>query len=423
MTNYLAVSNQINGVDIPGPLIVTGSGSGTARSYRIMAWDTPEEIDLQNARWADTKSESENHVYTTVTFNWTPPKRKPHHYSIYMVAAATIGGSSVVNKILPASGLVNGNIPGYATTCTIASPGTGITEARNIPVDAVNVGTKTYTLRGDWTGLLYVAAGVTPDGGAPTTVTALDLTWTEQGVCTEVTTTAAPGGAETFLTITLGLMTTNSASNIAVIMYPTQSLSIEPRERLTRDMNGYDVPVSLLNVCPISGIEALVPHGSFTYTGGLAGTASAAAALYRLNQWHKNRNMISIFCETDSDVVRFPGEFPYRGYIDFVDSLGLRGFDTGPIRVRIRVNEFFDSTDYQGYYVITAASTANDTFTISGDYTKIFRENVKFNVVDSTSNDGFYAVESRVYSGGNTVITITGEVPSNTGDGSIHLWL
>jgi len=68
---------------------------------------------------------------------------------------------------------------------------------------------------------------------------------------------------------------------------------------------------------------------------------------------------------------------------------------------------------------ITAVGVgAGGTFTVAGDYRSVFVTGFVFTVDGSTNNDGDWTVASSTYTGGNTVITVTGTVDA-TADGDI----
>jgi predicted secreted protein len=68
---------------------------------------------------------------------------------------------------------------------------------------------------------------------------------------------------------------------------------------------------------------------------------------------------------------------------------------------------------------ILVASTADEKFTVLGDYHLLFTAGVHFRVEGSTGNDGSWEVDSSVYSAPNTVITVTGNITDATADGKI----
>lgn len=72
-----------------------------------------------------------------------------------------------------------------------------------------------------------------------------------------------------------------------------------------------------------------------------------------------------------------------------------------------------------GALAITAVNTSTDVFTIAGDWTAYFGADDVFNVDESTGNDGDWTVSSSTYTGGNTEITVTGDITDATVDGYI----
>ncbi len=71
---------------------------------------------------------------------------------------------------------------------------------------------------------------------------------------------------------------------------------------------------------------------------------------------------------------------------------------------------------------IDTVSTVNGTFTLdSGDnLSSVFVNGVVFRVKGSTGNDGQFTVSTSEYTGGKTVITVTGTISDGTGDGIVY---
>lgn len=88
--------------------------------------------------------------------------------------------------------------------------------------------------------------------------------------------------------------------------------------------------------------------------------------------------------------------------------VGKTGFGTPMLLTRVGEKTF----------AITAVSAGSDTITVAGDQRSHFQAGDKFRIEDSTGNDGFYTVESVSYGGGNTTITVTGDIADSTADGN-----
>lgn len=71
---------------------------------------------------------------------------------------------------------------------------------------------------------------------------------------------------------------------------------------------------------------------------------------------------------------------------------------------------------------LTAINQGQKKFTIAGNLTELYLSPRKFNIVDSTSNDGEYTVVSSVYSAGNTIITVAEAIPDSTIDGAASIY-
>jgi len=72
-----------------------------------------------------------------------------------------------------------------------------------------------------------------------------------------------------------------------------------------------------------------------------------------------------------------------------------------------------------GLSIIAVTPGINGTFSVVGNYTAFFAATNTFTVLNSSGNDGTWTVLSSAFSAGNTVITVTGTIPSNTVNGSI----
>jgi hypothetical protein len=92
--------------------------------------------------------------------------------------------------------------------------------------------------------------------------------------------------------------------------------------------------------------------------------------------------------------------------------------DGGAARKQVRVAEGLFSKSQ----TIVASSVADDTFSVAGDFTKLYGKGTSLDVTGSTGglNDGTYTVaEDSTFDGTNTVIATVQAVPDGTGDGAI----
>ncbi len=72
---------------------------------------------------------------------------------------------------------------------------------------------------------------------------------------------------------------------------------------------------------------------------------------------------------------------------------------------------------------ISALSQGSKTFTIpSVNLTELYQASRKFDIVQSTGNDGEYTVVSSVYTGGNTIITVLEAITNSTADGAASIY-
>jgi len=69
--------------------------------------------------------------------------------------------------------------------------------------------------------------------------------------------------------------------------------------------------------------------------------------------------------------------------------------------------------------ILAVVSGASGTFTVDADYTSLFVSGVVFKVANSSGNDGSYTVASSTLTSRQTVITVTGTIPSGTVNGFV----
>lgn len=126
-----------------------GSWAAETYSFLLVAWDSADETDDEYARCVNWGAQlSSGVIYPsvynglvvtanqTVTLTWTAPRRRPHHYAVYVQTAATYGFEDNGSKILPAAAnRVNGDIPGWATSVVLPNS-THVQRSRQVPADA-----------------------------------------------------------------------------------------------------------------------------------------------------------------------------------------------------------------------------------------------------------------------------------------------
>lgn len=99
-----------------------------------------------------------------------------------------------------------------------------------------------------------------------------------------------------------------------------------------------------------------------------------------------------------------------RRYTVWIDGIGFEyASDADPTIIEIEAGL---TTVINSGYTVTAASVADDTFTIAGNHRVAFAVGAQFRVTGATNNNGTYTVESVALSGGNTVITVEESVTS-----------
>lgn len=436
---------------LDGPACLQLSQSNTAsggianadHTLLLVAWDSAEETDINFARCLVGPSPAGTQLIDcvasitttgandTITATWTPPKRKPHHYSMYRIAATSYTrGTSVMSKILPAAAeRLNGNIPGYATSATFYSI-TSIAETRDVEIDSVDAVADTYTVRGNYLLSGYVGATVNQnDGGGNQTVDAVPtLQFTSKGVQTVISVSTSVNASATRLRIIVSniLWPASDRSLFKAILNPVNDFALTPRERLIMDTSGLLGNASLVNDSPYSAASVPWSPGNPSWAGNNQ-TAGSAAANYQVNFWNQHRIPVELAITSDSDVMRAYQTF--RGKLTNNDNTGLRGTEQrAEITVNMAVDRYRDSNNHYIWYDIAGSdNTSADSFDIDGDQTAEFYTGRLFYVRDSNANDGLYAVAAlgAVYDGSTHVtrVYVTGTVTTDaSATGRVELW-
>jgi hypothetical protein len=421
-------------------------------SFLLIAWDTKEEFDLTFARCftipydkESVNEENANRIYTifenlavtaddTLTFTWTPPRRRPDHYCIYYQTTSTFDPSLPATKILPSSGLVDGNIPGYATSCAIAWE-TAITCMFQIDC-STNTTTETYLIRGNRTACLYAGAQIVPypAGGAPQTLTsAYPVLTVAQGERTQLTVAAATAGTTSIRfqsghVSILAVDTNDQHPSYPQILFFYPDAHHDLTENTNLDILGLSYKKSTISGLQFGTLRITNPIGPGLM--GFMGANQAGAntyedqdyACYYLQKWRDAGLPVEVYIAGGTPDSRYVGYW-YGVITDAPHWATQDAQDDNEISVSIKINHTQCMDIDLGYWGIVAKDAGANTISINGDHTALLVSGAKIRTVGSTADNAIWAVAFSTYTGGNTVITVTGDITDATGDGRVELWL
>jgi hypothetical protein len=118
--------------------------------------------------------------------------------------------------------------------------------------------------------------------------------------------------------------------------------------------------------------------------------------------------------------------YPHIWYGQLIDvpHMGLHDAqDDNEISFTAKINYIQPNTYDLGWWKVAAKDTGANTISINGDHTAQVIAGAKIRTVGSTADNGLWAVASSIYTGGNTVISVTGDITDGTADGRVELWL
>lgn len=439
MSQYLTIQQAFDAAAaLVGGTAVSPAGnwtSGTAYTLLLVAWDDPDEIDITRARCINgpspvTSSRMYDSVVTvtpgasnlSITLSWNPPKRPPKsHYAVYQQTASSYTRGAAAQKVLPqASERVRGNIPPWATSCTLDSK-TTIAFSYDVPVDSIDSGANTYTVRGNWLGHVVVGTIIRYNDATNQTVTSVALTYGEYGVQTVIGVASASGSA-VYLNINASILYVPASgasifgANIQVIDFP-----LDARPRTVQGINGLLNERTLTNNAVFDGGDIRMTYVGGDWFGG-GQTGGTANAVYQLNDYANKLTPVEIFATVNAatDVIAYR---VWRGMLKPPSTTGLKEMNVGSlIDLMFECDTTIDSSNWMRWFDISANTSS--TFTISGDRTADFYEGRRFYVNNSTAQNGLYATSSSAYTAATdiTVITVTTPVSGTDGDGRIELW-
>lgn len=438
MAQYLTIQQAFDAAaGLVGGTTVSPAGnwtSGTAYTLLLVAWDDPDEVDITRARCINgpsplTSSRMYDSVVTitpgasnlSLTVSWAAPKRPPKsHYSFYLQTASSYTRGQAAQKVLPqASERVAGNIPPWATSATLDDK-TTLAFFYDIPVDSIDIGANTYTIRGNWLGHIIIGSTVRYNDTTNQSVTSVSLTYSEYGVQTVVGVASASGSA-VYLKINASILYVPASggqifgTQVEVIDFP-----LDPRERTVRGINGLLNERTLTNHAAFNSGNIRMSYVGATWFGG-GQTGSTGPGLYQVNDYAEKLTPIEIYATTDAtNVIAYK---VWRGILKPANTTGLATMNTDPfVDMAFECDTTIDSQNNMRWFDISANTST--TFTVDGDRTGDFYAGRRFYVNNSTAQNGLYVTASSAYTAATniTVITVTTPVSGTDGDGRIELW-
>jgi hypothetical protein len=118
-------------------------------------------------------------------------------------------------------------------------------------------------------------------------------------------------------------------------------------------------------------------------------------------------------------------DISFQGFPQLVSEASPSADDS----LQLRMSDFYNPTmdgrwsadsPFGEAHALVGASSADKTFSTTGNSAARWKAGDKVLVRDSTANDGTYTVASATFSDPNTVVTVSEAVPSDTGDGQLY---
>lgn len=427
-----------------------GGGSAATLSFLLVAWDDPDEKDINLARfainitsgnsgksWADagahvasiSKSVELNDL---VTITWTPPRRRPHHYALYYQAAASYSLANPGIKILPST-LYQGEIPGYARTLTLPARAAAATyyTARTwtwvVPC-AIDTTNHYIDIRGNWMGYFKTGTSVVYEGQTITNrqVDAKALYYDRGGEYTRLTVAAGPTVGTTYVSINVpssGLFcpVSYSAAQTSVIFSPTRDMEHQSREMTAMDITGNTVQRSYMNNSPDTMIELYIDYTAVVVSPSAATPRLDGGALYQLAKWRRwGRELDLIISESDSSIPH--GCDRWRVTIEDINDYQIPGVkDKDEIKLILRPNAFYPAYYDYGGWLVTDVTAGAATCVITGPYDRRLVAGAKVWIMNSTGNDGLYVISSVSIGTNSHTLTFTTALADSTDNGYLVL--
>lgn len=446
MASYLYFNHLTH--DGPFALRVSKTASGGTwtsgtRSFALVAWDDPNELDWDRARIVNLAPNLSSAGYhceynglsiaanDKLTFSFTPCRHKPHHYTLYVQNSATFDWDVVAQKVQVDEDFVTsaagGNIPPHVTTFDVSSADT-VQELRQLPLGVRS--TTDWEVDGNVAAACYdgLSARGRPSGSV-FTFGGGDPPRRTHRTRNEGTVISGTGlnTTDTHLEIQKGPAAFDGIG-VSVVMTRIRNFSSEPTDFTFYDYRGRLVRLEDARNSPDSTVLLQIAYSSFFWFDGNGDTSAAGnhgnAAIYQINKWKKFGTLLELRDVSELNEVSVFNE-TWIGRIVFVNEPGASlKHNAANVQIVFKIEEVIaNGVDVLNLAIITA-DAGTRTLTVDGDATADLVEDAKIAISGSTANDSLYAVESATYdyATNTTTIVVKNELPSSTADGRVELW-
>lgn len=412
-----------------------GSWAADTYSFLLIAWDSADETDDEYARcvnWGVGLSSADVYpsIYNglavtlnqTVTLTWTAPRRRPHHYAVYVQAAASYQFDENGEKILPAAAnRVNGDIPGWATSVVLPNS-THVQRSRQVACDAIATD-DSYRVNGNRFIGLHAGTVVSPyPTGGLQNIDDVELGIDEGGEFTKAFVTTTVVGTDS------ALLYTESPIRLADFdgtLDPVQHL-----HRVTLDpVTGFD-PASvdfttrshkgflsrMAQTLPYSqeSIRLTVEYISMFWTAPSISLEPGGHAMAQLCKWMEMGIPLLMNVEQDTGNAVY-----YRSWVVYLLGVNDYGFEhmhmADQIELLLKVERSFETDTPYEYWAITGGTATDGLKAVSATPT--------YDSANDETDIVFTDTETASISGDLTAYLVTGtKMRVNDAGGRLELW-
>lgn len=412
-----------------------GSWAADTFSFLLVAWDSPDETDDEYARCVNwgaglTSGNIYPSVYNglvvtanqTVTLTWTAPRRRPHHYAVYVQDAATYSFDVNGQKILPAAAnRVNGDIPGWATSVVLPNA-THVQRQRQVPADASAVD-DSYRVDGNRFLSLHAGTVVSPyPTGGIQNIDDVEVGVDSGGEFTKAFVTSAVIGTDTALLYTespIRLSTFSGALEAIehlhrVTLDPVTGFDPGPLDFTTRTHKGFLTRNAQALPRSQDSIQLTLEYISMHWTAPGVTLESGGAAMAQLCKWMEMGIPLLMSVTQDNGNAVY-----YRSWV--VTLIGVNDFGftdmhmVDQIELLLNVEQSFQ-TDLPYEYWTILAGTATDGL-------KAVAATPTYDSANDETDIVFTDTETASISGDLTAYLVIGsKMRVNDAGGRLELW-
>lgn len=439
MANYTYIERLTDAPIIYSALMNGAAGTfqmaSTPISIILIAWDDPDEIDWEFARFINRSPYDPTVAYPSIAdgiaigeddmqllIQWLPPRRRPHHYGIYWQAAsATYDLAANGEKLLPAGAArINGEIPGWATSAIILDP-TNVSRVRVVPA-VPNTADDSYKIRGNR--IISLHAGSVVSAHPTVGIVNLDassLGHDSNGEFTKIEQTTTVLNTVTDIQyeispIRLGATALTHLQRVTID--PTLGLDGSPAQFVARTVSGRLQRQGQVKPFSQTLLRLVGQFISFAWTAPGAALQKGSAGAYQLLKWMENGTPIVLTAVQDTGQKPF-----YRRWVGMIEGISDYAFleiqDNDEVEIILAVEEMA-GTDYKVYWWdLIGAALDDGLYMVDGD-TTYDSTNDETDVILRNFNDN----GTRAISGDWTALLVDGcRVHVTTIDGILRMEL